>query len=342
MVSKMNLKPDYFPLRLYEWEQYDFRREQEGELTGLRRLRGFVMPDMHTLCKDLKSSISEFKDQYDLIKGLLDDLGIPSYVIFRATKEFFEDNKEWIINLVKTEKEPALLELWEERYYYFILKFERPVLSAQNKSATLSTNQIDVESSLEFMVDNEGKKRQKYDIHFTDTDGQKKYPIILHNSPTGGLERVIWGLLETAIRNSDKIVPGFKTWLSPIQVRVLTVSDQQNEYAENILNLLNRKGYRADFDDREETLGKKIRQAEIEWIPYVVVLGSKEQEAQTISIRKRRIGKPFGPKKSTVDQFKNIQLEELLEMLEEEVTAFPRYKLPIPFRRASNKVYFRK
>jgi threonyl-tRNA synthetase len=342
MVSKMNLKPDYFPLRLYEWEQYDFRREQEGELTGLRRLRGFVMPDMHTLCKDLKSSISEFKDQYDLIKGLLDDLGIPSYVIFRATKEFFEDNKEWIINLVKTEKDPALLELWEERYYYFILKFERPVLSAQNKSATLSTNQIDVESSLEFMVDNEGKKRQKYDIHFTDTDGQKKYPIILHNSPTGGLERVIWGLLETAIRNSDKIVPGFKTWLSPIQVRVLTVSDQQNEYAENILNLLNRKGYRADFDDREETLGKKIRQAEIEWIPYVVVLGSKEQEAQTISIRKRRIGKPFGPKKSTVDQFKNIQLEELLEMLEEEVTAFPRYKLPIPFRRASNKVYFRK
>ncbi len=342
MVSKMNLKPGYFPLRLYEWEQYDFRREQEGELTGLRRLRGFLMPDLHTLCRDLESSIIEFRKQYELIKRLLDDLGIPSYVIFRTTQEFYKENKKWIIELIKSEKEPALLELWEQRYYYFVLKFERPVLSAQNKSATLSTNQIDVESSLEYMVDNEGKKRQKYNIHFTDVDGQIKYPIILHNSPTGGLERVLWGLIETAVRNKDKIVPGFKTWIAPVQVRLLTVNDKQNEYAEKILDVLNREGYRADFDDREETLGKKIRQAEIDWIPYIVILGKNEEEGGTVSIRKRLIGKPFGPKKSTSEQFNNIQLEEFLEMLEEDTRGFPKHKLPIPFRKYSTKVSFRK
>jgi threonyl-tRNA synthetase len=249
MFSRMNLKPQYFPLRVYEWEQYDFRREQEGELTALRRLRGFVMPDFHTLCKSIPSSIKEFKKQYELDKTIMEDLGLKSYIIFRATREFYQQNQQWIKDLVKSENQPALLELWEDRYYYFILKFERAVLSAQNKSATLATIQLDVESSLEY-IEQDGKKRQKYNISFEDTDGTIKHPIILHNSPSGGLERILWGLLETAEREIDEIVPGFQTWLSPIQVRISTISQDQNNYAEKLLKLLNQKGYRTDFDDR--------------------------------------------------------------------------------------------
>ncbi|MBY8987123.1 MAG: threonine--tRNA ligase [Candidatus Lokiarchaeota archaeon] len=342
MFSSMNLKPQYFPMKVYEFEQYDFRREQEGELTGLRRLRGFIMPDLHTLCKDLKSSVEEFKSQYILIKNLLDDLGIKSYIIFRTTQEFYEDNKEWIKELIKKEGQPALLELWKERYYYFILKFERPVLSAQNKSATLSTNQIDVESSLEYMIDNKGTKRQKYDINFIDDDGSKKYPVILHNSPTGGLERILWGLIETAMREKESIVPGFKTWLSPIQVRILTISNVQKDYGEKVLEILSRESYRVDIDDRDEKLGKKIRQSEIEWIPYTIIIGKNEQEEQTISVRKRLIGKPIGPKKETSKNINNIKISELIDMLNEETKGFPKHKLPIPFRRFSTKVYFRK
>jgi len=342
MFSSMNLKPQYLPMRVYEYEQYDFRREQEGELTGLRRLRGFIMPDMHTLCKDLKSSIEEFKSQYFLIKNLLEDLGIKSYIIFRTTQEFFRDNKDWIKDLIQKEGQPALLELWEERYYYFVLKFERPVLSAQNKSATLSTNQIDVESSLESMIDNKGIKRQKYNINFIDEDGETKYPVILHNSPTGGLERILWGLIETAIRDKDKIVPGFRTWLSPIQVRILTISNDQHDYAEKILEILSKESYRVDYDDRNEKLGKKIRQSEIDWIPYTIILGKKEQEDQTISVRKRLIGHPIGPKKETSKNVNNIKLSELIEMLNEDTKGFPKHKLPKPFRKFSTKVYFRK
>ncbi|MFX1500478.1 MAG: His/Gly/Thr/Pro-type tRNA ligase C-terminal domain-containing protein, partial [Promethearchaeota archaeon] len=341
LFSQMNLKPQYLPLRAYEYEQYDFRREQEGELSGLRRLRGFIMPDLHTLCKDIESSIDEFIKQYDLIKELEKDLGIKTFVIFRVTKEFYAENKDWIISLIKKEKYPALLELWEERYYYYILKFERNVISNENKSATLATNQIDVESSLEYMTDMDGVKREKYNISFVDTDGQVKYPIILHNSPTGAVERILWGLIESAIRNKNKLVPGFKTWLSPIQVRIITVSDDQNEYAEKLLNIINGEEFRADFDDREETVGKKIRQSEIEWIPYTVIIGQKEQQNQTISIRKRMIDAPFGPKKQTSEQINDVKIDKLLDLLEEDTRNFPKYKLPIPFRRFSTRIYFR-
>ncbi|MFW9824350.1 MAG: threonine--tRNA ligase [Candidatus Thorarchaeota archaeon] len=342
LFSQMNLKPHYLPLRAYEYEQYAFRREQEGELSGLRRLRGFTMPDMHTMCKDLESSILEFKKQYELIKNLERDLGINSYVIFRATQEFYKENKGWILDLVKSEKNPTLLELWDERYYYYILKFERNVLSAQGKSATLATNQIDVESSLEYMMDSDGVERQKYNISFTDTDGVLKHPIILHNSPTGAVERVIWGLIESAIRIKDKLVPGFKTWLSPIQVRIITVSDDQKSYAEKLLDIINGQSYRCDWDDREETVGKKIRQSEIDWINYTLIIGKKEQENQTVSIRKRMIGESFGPKKQTSEQLNDVKLDKLLEMIEDDTRNFPKYKLPKPFRKFSTKVYFRK
>jgi len=341
MFSEMNLRLEYFPLRVYEWEQYDFRREQEGELTGLRRLRGFVMPDFHTLCKDLPSSIDEFKKQYDLDKSLMEDLGIKSFIIFRTTDDFFKENKEWIMELVKKENQPALLELWQDRYYYFILKFERTVLSTQNKSATLATIQIDVESSLEY-IEQDGKKRQKYNISYEDKDGTIKHPIILHNSPAGGLERIIWGLLETAEREIDKVVPGFKTWLSPVQVRILTISEDQNSYAEGILEELNEKGFRTDFDDRDETLGKKIRKAEIDWVPFTIIIGDKEQQNNTVSIRKRLIGEKFDSRKNTSKQINNIKLKELINMLELETKNYPKYKLPKPFRKFSTKVYFRK
>ncbi|MCK4479123.1 MAG: hypothetical protein KAV01_01225, partial [Candidatus Lokiarchaeota archaeon] len=297
---------------------------------------------MHTMCKDIESSIDEFKKQYELSKSMERDLGIKSYVIFRVTQEFYKENKGWIIDLIKSEKKPALLELWEDRYYYYILKLERNVLSAQGKSATLATNQIDVESSLEFMIDNDGVKRQKYNISFIDTDGQLKHPIILHNSPTGAIERVLWGLIESAIRNKDKLVPGFKTWLSPIQVRIITVSNEQNEYGEKLLKIINGEEFRADFDDREETIGKKIRQSEIEWIPYTIIIGKREQQNQTISIRKRLIGEPFGPKRQTSEQLNDVKLDKLLELLEEDTRNFPKYKLPKPFRKFSTKIYFRK
>ncbi|MBD3230829.1 MAG: threonine--tRNA ligase [Candidatus Lokiarchaeota archaeon] len=340
MLSQMNLTTDDLPFRLYEFEQYDFRREQKGELSGLRRLRAFLMPDFHTLCKDLEAGINEFKLQYDLDKKLLTEYNLDSYLIFRTTQDFFKDNKDWIIRLIKDEKKPALIELWEDRYYYFILKFERAVLSATGESATLATIQIDIENSLEYITQN-GVKREKYDIKVKDDEGNYIHPIILHNAPAGGVERILWGILESAERNKDTLIPGIKTWLSPIQVRILPISENQIEYAESIMKELNKKGFRVDLDDRNEKLGKKIRTAETHWIPYIIIVGDKEKENHTVSIRKRLINQPYRPKKRTFKSTQNVKIEKLIEILEEDTEGFPKYKLPKPYRRVSTKIDFR-
>jgi threonyl-tRNA synthetase len=339
MFSQMNLREENLPMAVYEWEQYAFRREQAGELSGLRRLRAFTMPDLHTLCKDLPQAVDEFKKQFIMDNKCLNDIGLKSYIVIRTTEEFWEQNKDWIMDIIKDDGNPALLELWPERYYYFILKYERPVLSAFGQTSTLATIQIDVESTQDF-IEQYGKKRQKYNIVYKSKDGSTGHPIILHNSPSGGIERVVWALLESNVRYQEGIVTGFKTWLSPIQARVMAISEKENSYAEKIMKKLNKLHIRCDFDDRDEKIGKKIRMAEVEWIPYTLVVGNTELEGKTVSVRKRLIGEPIVDKK-TSEQLTEIPIEKLIELIEKDLEGFPRKTLPLPFRYISKRVSFR-
>ncbi|MHA1672247.1 MAG: threonine--tRNA ligase, partial [Promethearchaeota archaeon] len=339
MFSQMNIRADQLPIRAYEYEQYAFRREQAGELAGLRRLRAFTMPDLHSLCKDLPQAVEEFKSQFILSNKILQDFGLKSYMIIRTTEKFWEENSEWLLDIIASENEPALIELWPERYYYFILKYERPILSAQGHTACLCTNQIDVESALDF-VEQYGEKRQKYDIKWHEKSGETGHPIILHNSPSGAIERIVWALLETSERYKDTKVPGFPTWLSPIQCRVLSISEKELPYAEKIADAINSKQIRCDLDDRDEKIGKKIRGAEIEWIPYTIVVGQKEMENNTVSIRKRLTGQEFSDG-NTNEQINEIPLEEFLQIIEKELADFPRKQLPLPFRKLSSRISFR-
>lgn len=339
MFSQMNIHAEQLPIRAYEYEQYAFRREQAGELAGLRRLRAFTMPDLHTLCKDLPQAVDEFKNQFILSNKILHDFGLKSYIIIRTTEEFWEENKEWLLEVIASEGEPALLELWPERYYYFILKYERPVLSAQGHTACLCTNQIDVESAQEF-IEQYGEKRQKYNIQWHDKSGEVGHPIILHNSPSGAIERIIWALLESAERYKDVRVPGFPTWLHPVQCRVLSISDKEMPYAEEIAAKLNKMNIRCDIDDRDEKIGKKIRSAEVEWIPYTIIVGEKEVTENTISVRKRLTGHEYQDGNSS-EQINDIPLNDLVSMLDEELDGLPRKQLPQPFRRLSTRIFFR-
>jgi threonyl-tRNA synthetase len=339
MFSEMNIREETLPLRAYEWEQFAFRREQAGELSGLRRLRAFTMPDLHTLCKDHAQAVEEFRRQFIMDNKCLRDFGLKSYIVIRSTEEFWNENKEWIMDIIKEDGEPALVELWPERYYYFILKYERPVLDAQGHTSTLSTIQIDVESAQD-VIEQYGKARQKYNIVYKRKDGSTEHPIILHNSPSGGIERAIWALLESNIRYQDQMVTGFKTWLSPIQARVMAISDKESSYAEEIMKKLNAAQIRCDYDDRDETIGKKIRSAEVEWVPYVIVVGGKEVENKTVSIRKRLIGQPVKDG-NTSEQINDITLDKLESMITKDLEGFPRHELPIPFRYFSKRIYFR-
>ncbi|MGB9577037.1 MAG: threonine--tRNA ligase, partial [Candidatus Norongarragalinales archaeon] len=254
----MNISYKDLPLKMYELTHYSFRREQSGELAGLKRLRCFTMPDMHTVAADLEMAKKEFEKQYYKCAEWNMDLGIPVEVAFRAQKDFFEENKDWYLRMVQKINKPILLEVFDVRYAYFITKFEMNFVDAAGKASGLSTVQIDVENA------------ETYDLAFIDSDGKKKRPVILHASISGAIDRVLYAILEReAMKIAAGKTPSFPLWLAPIQVRIIPITDKQKQYAEEVLKLLNAPPcrIRADVDDRSETLQKKIRDAEHEWIP---------------------------------------------------------------------------
>jgi threonyl-tRNA synthetase len=282
MAKDFQISYKHLPLKLYELTRYSFRREKSGELVGLRRLRAFTMPDCHALCKDMEQSkqeaIKRFKLSMDVINGLglaIDDVEMA----IRFTEDFYTNNKEFVHELVRMFGKPILIEKWNERFFYFTLKWEFNFVDNLGKASALSTDQIDVENG------------ERYNIFFVDEDGSKKNPIILHNSPSGAIERVIYALLERAatVQKEGK-VPTLPTWLAPTQVRVLPVSHEYLQHCEKLVEQLEPNQIRVDLDDRDETLGKRIREAETEWIPYIIVVGEKEVKGSKLSVRDRSAG----------------------------------------------------
>jgi len=240
------------------------------------------MPDCHAFCKDMEQAkqeaIKRFKLSIDVINGLgltIDDLEMA----MRFTEDFYANNKEFVHELVRMFGKPALVESWKERFFYFTLKWEFNFVDNLDKASALSTDQIDVENG------------ERYNIFFVDEDGSKKNPIILHNSPSGAVERVIYALLERAAKvQKENKTPTLPKWLAPTQIRVLPVSHEYLQHCEKLVEQLDMEQIRVDLDDRDETLGKRIREAETEWIPYIIVVGEKEVKSGKLSVRDRSAG----------------------------------------------------
>jgi len=271
------------PFKIYELTRYSFRREQKGELTGLRRLRSFTMPDVHAMCRDLEQAKEEFMVRFNMSADVLEGIGIHNadYELgVRLTEEFWANNKDFVVNLVKTHGKPVLVEMWKERIFYFILKWERNFVDNLDKASALSTDQIDVENG------------ERYDIKFMDEDGVGKHPLILHCSPSGAIERDIYALLEKAA--FDMKVgkrPTLPLWLQPTQVRVIPVSQDYLGAADKIAAEIEASKIRVDVDNRDESVGKKIRDSEKEWIHYTLVIGEKEAGKEKMPVRVRETGK---------------------------------------------------
>ncbi|MCD1294352.1 threonine--tRNA ligase [Methanocella sp. CWC-04] len=313
MSHDMTISYKNLPMKMIELTRYSFRKEQRGELVGLRRLRAFTMPDMHTLCTDMDGAINEFKDQYNMCIETLETVGIDlnDYEIaIRFTKDFYVQNKAFIESLVARAGKPVVIEMWEERFFYFVLKFEFNFIDSLEKASALSTVQIDVENA------------ERYDITYVDANGSKQRPIVLHCSPSGAIERCIYGLLEKEFMESEKgKVPMLPVWLSPTQVRVITLSDKHVPYAEAIAAKLN--GIRVDIDDRDETVGKKVRDAGKEWIPYVVTIGDAEMGGETLPVVVRSESEQKKPAKI------DMTVEELASRIKAETEELPTRPLPV-------------
>jgi threonyl-tRNA synthetase len=305
------------PLKIYELTRYSFRREQSGELTGLRRLRAFTMPDVHAFTSDLNMAMNEFKVRYDLCLSVLKNIGIEKddvEMALRTTKDFYEKNKNFMLELVTKLGKPVLIEMWDERIFYFILKYEFNFVDISDKASALSTDQIDIENG------------ERYDIKFTDKDGTAKHPLILHCSPSGAIERVIFALLEKeAIKMSKGQKPMLPIWLSPTQIRFIPVGSDFVKTCEKFIEEFNKKSpyvhIRADIDDREESVSRKIRDAEQEWVPIIVVVGEKESKNKTFTPRFRV--------KTIGEESHAYNLNELYNLINEITSVYPQQRIPL-------------
>jgi threonyl-tRNA synthetase len=230
-------------------------------------------------------------------------------VAIRFTKDFYEENKPFTEELAKMFGKPMLAEVWAERFFYFRLKWDANFVDNQDKAAALSTDQIDVENA------------KRYEITFVDEKGEKQYPLILHNSPSGAIERCVYALLEKAYMEQQKgKSPMLPLWLSPTQVRLIPLSDQFLGKVEEIAAQLESQCIRVDVDDRASTLQKRIREAETEWVPYVVVVGQKELESGLLAVRVRE-------EKGRVE---SLKLDDLVSRIREKVEGKPFKPLPLP------------
>ncbi|RLF95033.1 threonine--tRNA ligase, partial [Thermococci archaeon] len=209
-----------------------------------------------------------------------------------------------------------LLEILEKRTHYWDCKIDFAQIDSLGRPIEDSTVQIDVESG------------ERFGIRFQDESGEMRVPIILHFSPTGSVERAICSMMERVwkLKEEKKLLPTLPTWISPIQVRVIPVSEKHLEKAIEIAERISENNIRVDVDDRNETLSKRMRDSQREWIPYVVVIGDREIESNTLSVSIRR--------ESEINKLKKerMSLNDLISKIKLEVSNFPFRRSYVPLR----------
>jgi len=312
MAHNAQISYKQLPLKLFELTRYSFRREKSGEVVGLKRLRAFTMPDCHAFCADYSQAKAEFMTRFELSIDVLSNMGLVKddyEIAIRFTQDFYTQHKEFLTTLAQKFGKPMLAEVWNERFFYFELKWDLNFVDNQDKAAALSTDQIDVENA------------KRYEITYIDEKGEKQYPLILHCSPSGAIERDIYALLEKAYREQiTGKAPMLPLWLTPTQIRLIPLSDKFLDKVTQLAQQITANNIRVDIDDSSATLQKKIREAEQEWIPYIIVVGEKEIESGTLSVRIRE----------EKGKQENLTPEELIAKVSEKIADKPFKPLPLP------------
>jgi len=308
MMKGATLSYRNLPLRVYEFSK-SFRLEQRGELTGLKRLRAFHMPDVHCFSKDIDDGWKEYMLLYKNYSDLADATGVEYAVAFRIVQGFYDNYKGNLIELLKYSKKPALIEVLSEMKHYWAVKHEFQGIDSVGGAVQLSTVQLDVEDA------------ERYGIVYADSDGKKKGCIICHSS-IGSIERWIYVLLEEALKHEKPELP---FWIAPTQIRLIPVNE---EFVGDCDRLADQIDARVDIDDMDDKVGKKIRNAEMEWINMIIVVGEKEKASGQFPVRVR-----------SGDQ-NMMTLEQLKAEVARLSKGYPRARLPLP-RYLSKRPTFR-
>lgn len=302
IISYKNL-----PFGMFELAD-SYRLEQRGELNLCFRLRKFYMPDLHILTRDLKEAIEVSKKVQEKIMEEIGKLGRRYVALYNVTEDFFNEYREVLIEFVKRENYPVLINVIPSGIYYWVLNVEYHIIDNLKRPREIATFQIDVGNG------------KRFNIRYVDEKGEEHHPVIIHTALIGGVERYIYTVFDTAaLMEKRGETPYIPTWLAPVQVRVIPVSREYLDYAIKVAEKIMDRGFRVDVDDRDESLGKKIRDAGREWIPYIIVVGEREVKSNTINVRVRR----------TNDQ-RVMSIEEFIELIEEETKGYPKTPLTMP------------
>jgi threonyl-tRNA synthetase len=268
------------PFRLAEYGTC-YRYEQSGELFGLMRVRCLHMNDAHIYCSR-EQFAQEFRAVNDMYLKYFKIFGIEKYVMRLSLHEpsklgqkYINEPELWLeteamVRDVLKESNIPFVEVPDEGAFYGP-KIDVQIWSTIGREFTLATNQVDFAQG------------RRFKLSYTNKDNQPEVPLIIHRAPLGTHERFIGFLLE-------HYAGKFPLWLAPLQVKILPISDRFMEHAQKALTMLKRAGLRAEIDDRNEKIGKKIRDTELMKVPYMFVIGEKEVEADAVSVRKQGKG----------------------------------------------------
>ncbi len=271
------------PLRLAEFGTV-YRYEQSGELHGLTRVRGFTQDDAHIFCMPDQVK-GEFKKVIDLVLYIFKTLSFDDYVVQVSLRDpenpekYIGSDENWakaesaIMEVVKESGLTYVVEEGEAAFYGPKLDFI--VRDAIGRKWQLGTIQVDYNLP------------ERFELEYIGSDNARHRPVMIHRAPFGSMERFVAVLIEHCAGK-------FPIWLSPEQVKVLPVSEKYNKYAQDVASELNNYDIRALIDERNEKVGRKIRDAEMDKIPYMLVVGESEEAAKTVSVRKQGEGGDLG------------------------------------------------
>jgi threonyl-tRNA synthetase len=279
-----------------------YRYEQSGELHGLTRVRGFTQDDAHIFCRPDQVK-DEFKKVIDLVLYVFNALGFEDYTAqislrdpenkqkYIGGDEAWEKAESAIIEAAEEKGLRTVTELGEAAFYGPKLDFM--VRDALGRKWQLGTIQVDYQLP------------ERFQLEYIGADNQKHRPVMIHRAPFGSLERFVAVLIEHCGGN-------FPLWLSPEQFAILPISEKYQDFAQQVYDRLQQEDIRGFVDNRDEKIGRKIRDAEVSKVPYMLIVGEKEQENGAVSVRKHGEG-DMGT--MTVDEFIASFRSKIAEML---------------------------
>ena len=291
-----------FPVRIAEMAKL-YRYEASGNLAGLVRVRSFCLADAHILCANKEQSSAEIKRALDLIVYVAEVFGLKKGEDFwyrlslgdrKDDKKYFKNDEAWeeaeeVLRDVLKNQDVRFYEAENEAAFY------GPKIDVQMKDVRGQENTA-------FTVQYDFLAPGRFELSYTDTDGTTKLcSSVIHRSSIGAIERIMAFLIE-------KYAGAFPLWLSPVQVKIIPVRENHNEYAKKVYEMLQGENIRAEFDDADSNLGGKVRDAKTNKIPYWIVIGDKEIEADKVTLESRDSG-----------NLGQISISELLAKLSDEI-----------------------